>query len=327
VERVTSAVRPEPSRLGADATAFVYPGQGTQRVGMGAWLQRASDVTRETFSAASEIVGFDIVSLCARGPASALTATERAQPVIFTCNAAAHRLLLESGVTPGLVAGHSVGEFNALHASGILTFEDALRLVMSRAELMSEVRRPGAMGAVMGLGPEDVQQCCDLAAGRGTVVVALLNAPGSTVVSGDVAGVERALEVAKDRGARRVTRLATSNAFHSPLMDEVSQEWEAVVSKLDLSPPRLPIALNTTGALPADAACVRQAVIDQLTKPVRWSDCVATLRAEGAEVIVECGDSKVLSGFARLIDTELRPFSMSDPRAVRALAQLQAAQP
>jgi [acyl-carrier-protein] S-malonyltransferase len=299
--------------IGPKRIAFVYPGQGTQHVGMGSWFAQIPEGLA-TLEEASDALRVDILGLAARGPMPLLSATKNAQPVIFAFNAAAQRILGVAGVSPGQVAGHSVGEFNALWAAGVFSFHDALRLVATRARLMERVMSSGAMGAIVGLEVEAVEHLCEEARTTGTVVVALDNAPKHLVVSGIGDAVDRCLAKAIAAGARRATRLATSNAFHSPLMQEALPEWREAVEATPLMPPVIPLAVNTTGAAADSVPLLRQAMIDQLTGQVQWRRSILTLASGGAEIVIECGDSKAIAGFIRWTAPRLRTFSMSDPR-------------
>ncbi len=314
------------------AGGLMFPGQGTQRIGMGRWMERSSPAASEVFDVATEVLGRDVRALCFSGPARALTLTQHAQVAVFTTNAAAAALLEAEGFDARLALGHSVGELNALVAAGALTLEDGLRLVALRGELMGRIRAPGTMSAVLGLDPDVVRGLCARAtdegrandpptpaAERSVVVPALLNGPQNVVVSGDVAAVERCEALAAEAGARKVTRLVVSSAFHSPLMAEAVAEWSAVVAAAPLREPRLPLVLNTTGAVAAGVDDVRRALVDQLTGPVRWVESVHAAVAAGAGTLVEAGDSKVLSALARVIDPDVATMTMHDPKMLRRL--------
>lgn len=299
--------------------AFVFPGQGSQRLGMGSWLRRWSAGTREVFDRVSEAAGLDLLDVCARGPAEVLTSTDYAQPAIFACNAAAELVLGDEGFTPALVAGHSLGEFNALCAAGVLSFDQAVDLVVYRSRLMASVTEQGAMASVMGLSEDVVEELCAEASFVGPVVVALYNAPGNVVVSGDAAAVARCSDAALQAGARRVVPLVTSNAFHSPLMATVLPAWRDVVEQVRFRPPRVPLLLNALGGLAADPDVVRRAVVDQLVQPVRWSACMRVM-ATDVDTFVEVGDATVLSSLVRLSGVRAPTFSLDSPRALTRLA-------
>lgn len=299
--------------------AFVYPGQGTQRLRMGSWMLRSSAEARAVFARASSTLGFDVETLCTKGSMAVLTETENAQPATFTCNAAAHSILEAHGVRPDMVGGHSVGEFSALWAARVLSFDDALRLVSARAHLMAGVRKRGSMIAVMGLAEADVERCCAEARVAGPVVVALRNGPGNVVVSGATAGVELCLRLAMEAGARRCVRLAASSGFHSPLFEGIRDEWAGIVRTVTLDPPEIPVAMNVPGRIVSQVDEIREAVIDQLTMAVRWTDCIESLAKAGAEAFVESGDSRVLSALNRAILPAAPCFTMSDPATPSAI--------
>jgi [acyl-carrier-protein] S-malonyltransferase len=300
----------------------MFPGQGTQRVGMGRLIERSSAAARAVFDLADEVLERDVRKLCFTGPTRELTLTQNAQVAIFTSNAAALAKLREEGHEPGLALGHSVGELNALCAAGVLSLEQGLRLVARRGELMGRIRTPGTMASILGLQRDDVEQLCVRA--TGVVVAALVNGPENVVISGEVAGVEEVEKLALTAGARKATRLAVSSAFHSPLMAEAVAEWSSVVTAADLDDPRFPVVLNTTGATAAGADDARQALIDQLTGPVRWVEDVRvaarSMEQAGPGVLVEAGDSKVLTALVRAIEPELPTLTMHDPRALKKLA-------
>lgn len=301
--------------------AFLFPGQGTQHVGMGQQLCHVYPAAAGVFDRAGQVLGFDIGRICREGPAHDLTNTRYAQPAVFTCSAATLAAVAERGVEPDLVAGHSVGEFTALMAAGALSFEDALLAVQQRAELMAEVTRLGTMTAIVGLDPAVVERICDDTndAGAGRVVVGLHNGDRYVVLSGDVDAVRQAEAAAKAAGALKILPLAVSHAFHSPLMAEVAARWAQCARRLDLRTPNVPIALNTTGGLSTNVDEIRQAVIDQVTSPVQWVSCVRALLAAGMTEAIEVGDSKVLATIGRNVDRNVPHLSLAGPRAIDQL--------
>jgi [acyl-carrier-protein] S-malonyltransferase len=323
-----------PGRTTTLTGGLMFPGQGTQRIGMGRWMERTSAAASEVFDVAARVLGRDVRTLCFSGPARELTLTQHAQVAVFTCNAAAVALLAAEGFEAKLAVGHSVGELNALVAAGVLPFEDGLRLVAARGELMGRITAPGTMSAVIGLGLEAVRELCARAtiagqaddppthpAHRSVVVPALLNGPENVVVSGDLDAVDRCETLAGEAGARKVTRLVVSSAFHSPLMAEAVAEWAEVVATAPLRDPRIPVVLNTTGALATGADDVRRALVDQLTGPVRWVEDVrvaASLLGDG-DLLLEAGDSKVLTTLVRGIEPDLATMTLHDPKSLRRL--------
>lgn len=305
------------------AGALMFPGQGSQRIGMGRWMERTSRAAAEVFDVAGEVLGRDVRALCFTGPARELTLTRNAQVAVFTTNAAAAAVLAAEGFEARLALGHSVGELNALVAAGVLPLDDGLRLVAARGEIMGRIAVPGTMAALVGLDQAVVRELCAAASGdaTGVVVPALLNGPQNVVVSGDVAAVELCTELAVEAGARSITKLVVSGAFHSPLMVAAVAEWAEVVAAAALREPRIPVVLNTTGAVATGADDVRRALVDQLVGPVRWVDDVRTATAllgDGG-LLMEAGDSKVLTTLARGIEPDAATMTMHDPKTLRRL--------
>lgn len=303
-----------------DLLAFLFPGQGTQRPGMGQALCHHHPRAREVFDRADDVLGFDLREICFRGPAERLTRTEHAQPAVFTTSAAWLDVLAAEGVVPDLVAGHSVGELTALHASGCMAFEDALRAVHRRAELMASTSQPGTMAAVLGLDVTAVEGLCERASDDGPVVVAVHNGPAHVVVSGAVAAVQTCGRLAQEAGAVRIIPLAVSHAFHSPLMGEIVESWEGFVATLPLRAPSCPVVLNVSGQLTTDLEAVRAAMVAQVTGTVRWTACIEAIRSAGAESAVEVGDSKALTSFNRSIDRSFPTHSLAAPGALHQVS-------
>lgn len=302
-------------------SAFLFPGQGSQRVGMGLRLHEAHGEAREVMERALSVLGYDIAEVCFRGPQAELTATQHAQPAIFTCSAAALHVLLARGIRPDAVGGHSVGEFAALYAAGVLGFEDALAAVKVRADLMAATTRRGTMAAVIGLEDDVVAGLCDDAADRGTVVVALHNGPRFVIVSGEVDAVGQVADLARAAGALRVQPLEVSHAFHSPLMAEVVPDWAKQVATLALREPDCPVVLNTTGAVASGVDDIRRAITDQVDSPVQWAQCMRTLISLGIDTTVEVGESKTLTSIVRNTDRGIRAVSLADRGAIERLLQ------
>ncbi|TKK84009.1 ACP S-malonyltransferase [Herbidospora galbida] len=294
---------------------YLFPGQGTVRVGMGAWLRRRP-VARAVFDEVDDLLTRPISPLCVRGPLDRLVATEHAQIAVTACNLAALAVLTEEGYEPGVVAGHSVGELTALHAAGVLGLADTVRLVETRSRLMARVGVTGGMRAVMGLPVERVEE---LAAQAGTpaepLVVGLENAPGHVVVSGSTAALDRLTGLAVD--AAKIVSLAVGNAFHSPLMAPAVPGWAEAVRAAPMAAPSVPVVPNVTGRPTEDLDVIRDSLIAQLTGRVRWTDTVTVVDALGPAV--EVGDSKVLAGLSRRAGA--RCLSMADPGTLRRLAR------
>lgn len=314
-------------------TAFLFPGQGSQSVGMGHELYEQSAVARERFDAADALMGdVDLLALMfglADGvddPEEALKQTEVTQPALYTHSLAAMAVLKEKGVRPDMAAGHSLGEYSALAAVGALSFEDGLRVVRRRGELMAEAgtRRPGAMAAVMGADDEDVEAACMSATedGEGVVQPANYNAPGQVVVSGDPEAVDRA--TARVKG--RAIPLPVSGAFHSPLMEYARDGLAEVLEAVDLRPPDCPVYLNVTGEPTTDPDEIRQRLIDQLRSPVRWSQSLRRMAADGATRFVEVGAGDVLRGLVRRTLDDVETAGAGRPDEIEAVVASAGAQ-
>lgn len=282
--------------------AFLFPGQGSQAPGMAADLTEVP-AAREVLDAADRVLGFALTDLMFGDDAEALKPTEVTQPALYVHSLAANAGLEARGVRPDLAAGHSLGEWSALAAVGALSFEDGLRAVRRRGELMARAGdvRPGAMSAVLGLDAAALERVCEeaTAAGDGEVVPANYNDPGQIVISGDAPAVERAGVAAGEAGARRVVPLPVSGAFHSPLMAFARDGLAETLAGLDVRVPSCPVVLNVTAEPTTDPEEIRLRLLDQLTAPVRWAQSLERMRGEGAERFVEVGTGKVLSGLAR----------------------------
>lgn len=283
-------------------TALLLPGQGSQEVGMGRDLARTHDVARATFQEADEALGFALSEVAWEGPDEVLVETRHAQPAILAHSVAMHRVLADRLPPPALAAGHSLGEFSAHVAAGTLSFGDALRAVRRRGELMHEAgrERQGTMAAVLGLDEDEVERvCAAVENGTGVCVPANFNSSGQVVVSGDVAGVERGMELAKEAGARRVIPLNVSGAFHSPLMAAAEDGLREALADVTFRDPDFPVVSNVTSRPVESGEEARRLLVRQLTSPVRWSASVAAMLDGGADRFLELGPGSVLCGLNR----------------------------
>lgn len=294
---------------------FVFPGQGSQRVGMGKALAAKYPICRETFEQADAALGESMSRLCFEGPADELTLTENTQPAIVTVSIAVFRLLKSFGIAPAFVAGHSLGEYSANVAAGTISFADALRTVRRRGRYMQEAVPvgEGAMAAVIGLEVATVLRACAEAAEGEVVSPANLNAPGQVTIAGSRAAVARVGERLKALGARRVIPLAVSAPFHCALMQPAACRLEADLRELIVSDPTVPVVANVDATLKRDASAAIEALVSQVTAPVRWEEVVRRLLASGARTFIEVGPGRVLSGLIKKIDRTVRVANVEDP--------------
>ncbi|WP_395067404.1 ACP S-malonyltransferase [Paraburkholderia silvatlantica] len=309
--------------------AFVFPGQGSQAVGMlDAFAGHA--VVRETLQEASDALDQDLGKLIAEGPAEELSLTTNTQPVMLTAAYAVYRAWQQAGgPLPAIVAGHSLGEYTALVAAGVLAFRDAVPLVRFRAQAMQNAVPvgEGGMAAVLGLDDDTVRAVCtEAAAASGGVVEAVnFNAPAQVVIAGHKGAVEKACEIAKAKGAKRALPLPVSAPFHSSLLKPASDQLREYLANVTLNAPQIPVVNNVDVAFETDPAKIRDALVRQAAGPVRWVECVQAIAAQGATHVVECGPGKVLAGLTRRIDGNLVGASVLDPKSLdEALALLKA---
>lgn len=296
--------------------AFVFPGQGSQKVGMLSELAKDHPVIIETFAEASSVLGYDLWTLVQEGPQEELNLTEKTQPMLLTASVAIWRLWQQqNGPVPSVMAGHSLGEWSALVCSGVVEFKDAVKLVQLRGKYMQEAVAPGegSMAAIIGLDDDIIVAACEEAA-QGEVVSAVnFNSPGQVVIAGNVAAVDRACALCKEKGAKRALPLAVSAPFHSALLKPAADKLAKDLSDITFSPPQIPIIHNVHANALADPEAIKKAMIDQIYFPVLWVSCVQTMLGLGLEKAVECGPGKVLSGLNKRIDRSITSLSTESP--------------
>jgi [acyl-carrier-protein] S-malonyltransferase len=299
----------------AARSAFLFPGQGSQSVGMGKALFDAHDSVKRLFKEASEVLGKNLAQLCFEGPEAELARTDNVQPAITLVNLACLRVLREQGVEPSAAAGHSLGEYSALCAAGVLTPADTMRLVQARGAAMRDAaeRHPGGMTAVFGLARPALAQICEEAAGAGAVEVANHNSPSQVVLTGTKEGLQKAVELAKQKGAKLCVPLKVSGPWHSRFMAEAKERLQQVLAECTLASPSFPVISNVTAEAYASAESIRDALVAQLVSPVLWAGSMERLLRNGHAVYVEAGPGKALAGLMRDISREARVFSALQP--------------
>ena len=301
-------------------SAFLFPGQGSQSVGMGKELADNFSVARQVFEEADQALGFSISNLCFEGPEEELRKTVNTQPAILTVSVATLRVLQQAGISFDITAGHSLGEYSALVASGVLDFADAVRLVNKRGQYMQEAvpLGEGAMAAVMGMEREKVVEiCAEVEKEAGAVQAVNFNCPGQIVIAGKTAAVEKAAAALKAAGAKRAIMLPVSAPFHSTLLQPAAEKLALELEKVSFHEPKLPVVANVTGKISTNSNEIKQLLVTQAANPVLWEDCVATVAAYGATVSVEVGPGKVLTGFTKKIAPEIATFNVEDMESLQ----------
>ena len=304
-------------------TALLFPGQGSQRVGMGRDLAHEFAVARQTYEEADDVLGFALSRLCFDGPEDELTLTKHTQPAILTTSIAVFRALAERGLAFDVVAGHSLGEWTALVAAGSIAFRDAVRLTHLRGQYMQDAvpAGQGAMAAVMGLDRAALQAVCERASAPGEPVEqANLNGAGQIVISGSAAAVDRAIAEAKAAGAKRATRLAVSAPFHCSLMKPAADQLAAALAGVAIAAPRVPVIHNVTAQPNQDPERIRALLIEQVTAAVRWEESVQAIAAMGVTRAYELGSGSVLRGLIKRIAETIETTTIGEPHEVKAFA-------
>ncbi|WP_017471853.1 ACP S-malonyltransferase [Amphibacillus jilinensis] len=293
--------------------AFVFPGQGSQQVGMGELFLAESQQARSLFKQADQILGFPISTMISEGPTESLTETKYAQPALLLVSTMILERLTEAGVTPTVVAGHSLGEYSALVAANVLTFEQAIQLVHQRGKLMesADPEGQGGMAAVLGLDKQVIEE--QLSSIAETVELANINCPGQIVISGTKTGIDAAVKLLKDAGAKRVIPLNVSGPFHSSLMQPVADDYEKLLTPIQFKDADVSIYTNVTAEKVTDAEVIKSLLVEQLYSPVRFHEIIDQLVAEQLDAIVEVGNGKVLSGLVKKVSRRAKVFSVQDP--------------
>ena len=309
-------------------TAFLFPGQGSQQVGMTQALAEAYPSAAEAFRAADDMLGYSLSDLCFNGPQEKLDETVYTQPALFVAGVATLRAINEalgSDAAPAYVAGHSLGEFTALVAANAISYEDGLKLVQKRAELMRDAgeKSPGAVAALLGLEIDAVRDLCGQASAESgeIVVVANDNCPGQVVISGADAALDRALEIATEAGAKRAVKLAVSVAVHSPLMQSAGEEFAAAVEATPISDATIPVIGNVTASAITSAADIQDELKRQITSSVLWNDSMGAMLARGVDTFVELGPGGVLVGLMKRIDRAANRVSIETPEHLTAFVE------
>ncbi len=284
-------------------TAFLFPGQGSQYVGMGEELHRNYPVVRRILTRADEVLGFSLTRLCFEGPREELQKTANTQPAVFAVSIACFEVLREKGITPDVVAGHSLGEYTALAVAGAFSFEDGLRLVRRRGQLMQEAvpLGTGGMVAVLGLEREALKEIVAEAGRAGVINPANFNCPGQVVLAGEMPALERAVDLAKQAGAKKCVPLSVSGPFHSSLMRNAGERLAQALDGIEIRDPQTPVVANVDGRFLTAAAEVKAALVRQIYSPVRWEEGIQALIGAGVRTFVEVGPGKVLSGLVKKI--------------------------
>lgn len=300
--------------------AFLFSGQGSQHEGMGLDFLESFPKARERYTSTQTILGWAAADLSQPERKDDLAITRYTQPCIYTLSCVIAELLKESGINPTLVAGHSAGEFAALTAAGVWSFETGLRVIAERARLMHETANPGAMSAVLGLAPNAVQAACDEWT-AGIVRAANFNSPKQTVITGEPEAVQGIAAVLKEKGAKRVLPLKVSGAFHSPLMKEAQFKFADFLKSIEINDPQIPWVSNNTGKTITDATTVREHIIKQFCEPVRWVDCMTTIAGD-CEAAIEAGPGEVLKGLANACCPDLPCYTTDSVNGMKQTVEI-----
>jgi [acyl-carrier-protein] S-malonyltransferase len=306
--------------------AFVFPGQGSQKIGMLLELAEQHGIVRDTFAEASEVLGYDLWDLVQNGTQEDITLTERTQPLLLTASVAVWRVWQqEGGAQPTLMAGHSLGEWSALVCAGVVDFKDAVRLVRNRGAYMQEAvpAGEGAMAAIIGLDDDAVKSICADACQGEEVAAVNFNSPGQVVIAGNATAVDRAINGCKEAGAKRALPLPVSAPFHTNLMQPAADRLASEIMNTEFSSPETLVVHNVNARTESDPERIKQLMIEQICSPVLWVSCVKTLTDNGIDTVVECGAGKVLSGLCKRIERTLNTYVSEDPISLeKALSEV-----
>ena len=299
--------------------AFVFPGQGAQKVGMGKDFYEHYDVAKKLFKEADEALGYSIKEVCFEGPEEELRLTANTQPAILTMSVIANEILKEHGLQPEVTGGHSLGEYSALVAAGVLKFQDAVVLVHKRGAFMQEAVPvgQGGMAAIIGLDRNVIIETCEKVSAESAVQAVNFNCPGQVVIAGTTAGVEKAVKLLSEAGAKKAIILPVSAPFHSSLMKPAAAKLAVELDKVTLSDAAFPVVANVTGTLLTKAADIKDSLVKQAASPVKWEDCVAAMKDFGADTFVEAGPGKTLCGFNKRIDRSLKSLNVEDVESLQ----------
>jgi len=304
-------------------TVFIFPGQGSQNVGMGKDFYDGYDIAKKLYREADEVLGFKISHISFKGPKEKLKQTQYTQPALFVHSYIISQILKENNINANMTAGHSLGEFSALAYADSISFTEGLSLVKERGSLMQSAgeKNPGSMAAIIGLKPEIVQEICDEASEKGMVQVANFNSPQQVVISGSIDGVSHAMSLADKRGVKRVIQLSVSGAFHSPLMVSAVEKFSDKLNNTQFRMSRIPVYHNVTGTCAENKQQIRQFLYDQLTHTVRWVTTIENMIEDGADSFIEVGAGNVLSGLLRRINRNAESIRCGTVEQLNALLQ------
>ena len=294
--------------------AFVFPGQGAQKVGMGKDFYDNYDVAKKMFKEADEALGYSIMKMCFEGPEEDLKLTANTQPAILTISCIANEILKENGIQPEITGGHSLGEYSALVAAGVLNFQDAVALVHKRGSYMQEAVPvgEGGMAAVIGVDRDKIVEVCQQVSAESPVQAVNFNCPGQIVIAGATKGVELAVEELKAAGAKKAVILPVSAPFHSTLMKPAAEKLAVELDKVTISDAKIPVVANVSAEILTKAEDIKASLVAQAASPVLWEDCVACMKEFGADVLLEAGPGKTLCGFNRRIDKTITSLNVED---------------